>query len=202
MMNDGELITNRKAFSFLSRECEKIIDTSKRLPEFVFRRSFNKYFVIEYAHIYKKEFAAFLSQMSTVHKDEFVNYMSLDPHPVDYYYEHSSVFGLASFRSPSLSERYLPVLYREQGVSKLLAGVNVGVFWGSSLKWGIFCDRISWEMAVIAVSENVDVPTLSGLRCWNASEVSSYVKSQYSTKDPSNSIALEFSQKFLANYHI
>jgi hypothetical protein len=89
------------------------------------------------------------------------------------------------------------VLSRDQNVSQLLAGVNVGAFWGSSLRWAISCDRISWELVVIAVPENVDVPTISGFRCWNASEVSSYMKSQYHWK---LATALEFNEKFLANY--
>jgi hypothetical protein len=54
-------------------------------------------------------------------------------------------------------------------------------------------------MALIAVSENVDVPTISGFRCMDASWLSDYIKSQYS-KDAS--VALEFTQRLVANYHI
>jgi hypothetical protein len=199
MMNPSELVADQEAFSFLSGECEKIINTEKRLPDFVFQRPFARYFAIEYGHIYKQEFGTFLSKMSDIFEDESVNYMTLDPRPGDDYYRHSSFFGLASFKPSSLEERYVPVLFREGNIPRLLVSVNVGVFWGSSLKWGTSCDRISWEMAVVAVSENVDVPTISGFRCLNASEVSSYMKSQYHWK---LSTALDFNQRFSANYSI
>ena len=58
-MNAGELVADKGGFSFLSEQCGKIFDTSKRLPDFVFRRSFAKYFAIEYGHIYGKSFGSF-----------------------------------------------------------------------------------------------------------------------------------------------
>jgi hypothetical protein len=200
MMNQIELIVDKEAFSALSGECEKIINTRKRLPDFVFRRSFTRYFAIEHAHIFKKEFGLFLFNLSNIFQDESVNYMTVEPDPVDYYYQHFSFFGLASFKPSSLVERYVSVMSREGSVDSFRArGGDVGVFWGSSLRWGIFCDRISWEMAVIAGSENLDVRTISSFRCMDASWLSDYIKSQYSGDA---STALDFSQRFLANYSI
>lgn len=196
-MKPNGLVVDENVFSALSAECEKIIDTRKRLPDFVFRRSFPRYFAIEYCHIFTEKFAAFLFQLSKIFGDELVNYMTLDPSPQHNGYRQRSYFGLASFEPSSLAERYVPVLSRDQNVPQLLAGVNVGAFWGSALRWAISCDRISWELVVIAVPENVDVPTISGFRCWNASEVSSYMKSQYHWK---LATALEFNEKFQANY--
>ena len=202
-MRPSELVIDREVFSVLSDECEKIIDTRKRLPDFVFQRSFARYFAIEHSHIGRREFALFLLKMSDIFEDEFVNYITLVPHPVDYYYQRCSFFGLASFNPPTLVERYLPVMSREKHVDSFLhRGGDVGAFWGSSLQWGISCDRISSEMAVIAVSENVDVPIISDFRCMDASEISGYMKSQYRMKDPSDSITLDFAQRFLANYPI
>lgn len=199
-MNPVELITDKEAFVALSEECEKVIDTRKRLPDFVFQRPFAKYFAIEHVHILKKEFGSFLSKLSNIFEDESVNYMTLEPDPVDYYYRHFSFFGLASFKPSSLVERYVPVMSREGNADSFRArGGDVGVFWGSSLRWGIFCDRISWEMSVIAVPENIDVPTISGFRCMDASWLSDYINSQYS-RDAS--VASDFTQKFLANYSI
>jgi hypothetical protein len=202
-MRPSELVIDREVFSVLREECEKIIDTRKRLPEFVFQRSFARYFAIEHSRIGRKEFGLFLFKLSNIFEDESVNYMTIIPHPVDYYYRHYSFFGLASFNPPSLVERYLPVMSREKDVDSFLyRGGDVGAFWGSSLKWAIFCDRISLEMAVIAVSDNVDIPTISDFRCMDASEMLGYMKSQYRIKDPSNFIALDFAQRFLANYPI
>ena len=198
-MKPNGLVLDEDAFSALSAECERIIDTGKRLPDFVFRRAFARYFAIEYCHIFKKEFAEFLFQLSNIFGDASVNYMTLDPSPEDKGYRQRSYFGLASFEPSSLAERYVTILSRDQNVPQLqlLAGVNVGAFWGSSLQWAVSCDRISWELAVIAVSKNVDVPGISGFRCLTASEVSSYMKSQYHWKLPT---ALDFNARFLANY--
>ena len=88
------------------------------------------------------------------------------------------------------------------GSSRILAGANLGVFWGSSLKWGVFADRISWELAVIAVQKYIDVSGILRRPCFTAEQVREYVTSQYHAKDPSDSIAGEFNRKFLANYPI
>src|SRR5258708_37034701 len=147
MANLSELVVESEVFSLLSKECEKIFDIRKRLPDFVFAHSFAKYAAIEYAHLYKEEFGKFLFRLSRIFQDDFVNYMALDPDSVDYYYRNYAFFGLASFKPSSLSERYVPVMFREGNVHKLLAGGNVGVFWGPSLRWGISADRISWTLA-------------------------------------------------------
>ena len=198
-MADPELICSEEAFRQLRTECGKIICIDKRLPSFVFTQSFDKYFAIEYNYIFKRNFGEFLFNISNITKDESINYMILDPDPTHYHDRWSSAFGLVSFKPEGLKERYVPVMAREQKTPKLLVSVNVGVFWGSSLKWGIFCDRISWELAVIAVPQDVDVPAISGFRCMDASWLSSYEQSQYFTKPH---IALDFVKKFSANYAI
>src|ERR1700723_554422 len=40
MMKDTGLVIAKETLSLLSRECEQIFDTQKRLPDFVFRRPF------------------------------------------------------------------------------------------------------------------------------------------------------------------
>jgi len=198
--NPSELVVDGEAFSILAGECERVINTQKRLPDFVFQHSFAKYFAMANAHVSRKDFGAFLFKLSTIFGDGSVNYMTIDPHPVDYYYRHFSFFGLASFRPSSLVERYMPVMSREGNVDSFLArGGDVGAFWGSSLKWGVACDRISWEMAVIAVSEDIDIPTMSGFQCLDALRLLAYVKSQY-VKDAS--VASNFTRRFLANYPV
>lgn len=198
MTNLPELITDSDAFLGLRGQCESIIDTQKRLPEFVFRRSFAKYFAIEYGEIYRKEFILFLSRIASLSNDESVNYMTLEPDPVGYYFQHYDFYGLALFRPSTLTERYLPVMSRDGHVDSFRArGGDVGVFWGSSLKWGIFCDRISWELAIIAVPENMEVPTNAGLRLMDSSHLLDHMKSLYCSD---HSKAIEFSKLFAMNY--
>ena len=200
MINPPELVCDNETFSVLSGECENVIDTKQRLPDFCFRRAFDRYFVIEHAYIYKKEFGDFLHDISSILEDRSVNYMTIDPHPVDYYYRNYSFFGLASFRPSTLAERYVPVMSRGGHVDSFLSrGGDVGVLWGSSQKWGILCDRVSWEIAVIAVSGDVDVPAVSGFRCMNTLALSGYIRSQYSTNP---SVAETFMQTFSDNYRL
>ncbi len=199
-MTVNELIADKQTFSSLSEKCNTIFDTGKRLPEFVFRHAFEAYFAIEYAYVYREEFGRFLSKLSVLCNDESINYVLLDPRPGDDYFSKTSFFGGVSFSpSSSVLERYLPVMSRGEGSPRILASANVGVFCGSSLRWGIHCDRISWELAVIAVPENVDVPAVSGIRCMDATALETYVQSQYHWK---HSTASDFSRRFLANYAI
>jgi hypothetical protein len=87
---------------------------------------------------------------------------------------------------------------RDGHVDSFLArGGDVGAFWGSSLKWGILCDRISWELAVIAVSENIELPTNAGLRLMDSSLLLDYMKGVYYSDQ---SKAFEFAKLFAMNY--
>jgi hypothetical protein len=198
-MVPAELVVDEQAFLALARECQEIFDIRKRLPDFVFRRSWARYYAIEHVHIH--DFGAFLFNLSNAFHDEAVHYMTLEPDPVEYYHRYCSFFGAATFRPSDLPERYRPVMFIGDGSAStfLVRGGDVGVFWGSSLKWGIFCDRISWEMAVIAVSEDVDVPKLADFRCMDASFLEDYMMGQWA-KD--TSVALDFTKRFLANYEI
>jgi hypothetical protein len=198
-MNCPEIITDTSKFWSLQNEVEKIIDTRKRLPEFVFRHSFARYYAVYYANAYYK-FATLLGAMSEVFGDESVNYMVLDP-PADVYYSRASFFGLISFSRSALLRRYVEVM-GVRGCSKILAGANLGLFWGSSLEWGVFADRISWELAVVATQKDMDVSTLLGWPCFNAESIREYMTSQYHAKGPSDSIASEFSDRFLSRYSL
>jgi hypothetical protein len=185
-------------FSVLRGECEKIIDTRKLIPDFVFRRTFAKYVVVDHNYICRSNFGTFLFALSNIFADKSVNYMNIAPDPVDCYYSSSGFFGLASFESSSLVERYAPVMTLSRELS-LIVGGNVGAFWGSSLQWGIICDRISWEIAVIALAKDVDVPEISGFRCMDASQLSACINNDYSW-DPA--VASDFNKRFFANYPI
>jgi len=195
-----ELVVDKDAFCSLSRECETIFDIEKRLPDFVFRRPFDSYCAFEYAYVYRAEFGLFLSKLAALFEDESIHYMLLDPPSGDSYFRRTAFWGGVSFTpSRSVAERYVPVMHREGNVRRLLTSANVGVFWGSSLKWGIHCDRISWEMAVVAVRKDIDVPAISGFRCMDAEALSNYMKSLYHWK---LSTASEFMTRFLVNYPI
>ncbi len=196
-----ELIRDPATFSRLSAECDKIIDTQRLLPDFVFWQAFPKYLATEYACLYGKDAAILLSQMSRTFGDESVNFMTIDPHPVDCYYKRNSWFGLASFSSATVSERYVPIMYAGT-FPKLLAGVNVGAYWGSSMKWAIFADRLRWELALIATQDNIEIPTIGRFRYFTAPMIASYMRSQYQSKDPSGAIASDFAARFLPNYAI
>jgi hypothetical protein len=196
-MHADELISDREKFLLLKKQCEQIIDTGKRLPDLVFRRPFARYFAVEYTHVYAPKFGTLLHEMSRLFGDETVSYRMLDPDPWK-----GSFFGLVSFASASLPRRYSELMATPFKKPAILAGANLGVFWGSSLDWGVFADRISWELAVIAMQKDVDVSKILGWPCFNAEQVTSYMRSQYHMKDPSDSIAAEFNSRFLANYSI
>ena len=199
-MNNIELISNPREFLRLAAQCDEIICTAKRLPDFVFKRPFEKYYAVEYAHLYRRTFGALLREMSVVFGDDSVSYMVLDPR--EGYRADSSFFGLISFGPSTLPDRYFEVMSPVKGCSKILAEANLGVYWGSSLQWGVFADRISWELAVIATQKDIDVSTILGWPCFNAEGVAGYMRSQYYTTDPSDVVAGEFNEKFLASYSI
>ena len=197
-MHPPEVVVDREVFFALSAECEKLIDTRKRLPDLVFRRSFANYIAIAYDYIHMQQFAAFLLKLSDICQDKSVNYMTIDPRAVDYLERyHCPYFGLASFGPSSLLDRYVPALAGDRNWNEFRAGVHIGALWGSSLEWAIFWDRISWELAVIAVPQNVDLRAMADLKWMDAAAVSSYMTRLYRWKLPT---ALDFNHRFLANY--
>ena len=195
-----ELITDPKTFRDLRAECEKVIDTGKRLPDFVFRRKFDRHYAFEHAYVCRREFGAFLARLAAVCNDASVSYMTVVPDAEDVDYIGLGSFGLASFEPATLCERYVKVMKRNGSVNSFCArGGDVGVFWGSSLTWAICCDRISWELGIVAVPDGVDVPEM-GLRCHDAAWVCDYMESRYRLSRPA--VAADFNRRFVATYSI
>jgi len=199
-MTVNELIVDRRTFSSLREECHTIFETGKRLPDFVFSHPFDRYFAFEYAYVYRPEFGLLVSRLSGLLGDESVRYLMIDPDPGEDYFSEMSFFGGISI-TPSLdgAERCLTGMSREGNVRRILVGANIGAFWGASLKWGIHCDRISWELAVIGVPKDIDVPALSGIPCMNEGAIGRYMEGQYHW---SGHTAKIFTPRFLNNYAI
>lgn len=193
-----ELISDKVEFTRLSDECRAVFDLERRLPQRVFRRDFNKYYAFEYVSIFFKYFAPFLVDVSKVFSDKAVNYMTIDPIP-DYYFSNYGFYGLASFEPAKLNSDYMKIMTRDGMADSFRTGGNVGIFWGSSLKWGIFCDRKDWELCVMGVSQEFDEAIMSSIRKMDLSQVQSYIAAAYHWKP---SVAAEFADAFPKNYFL
>jgi hypothetical protein len=131
----------------------------------------------------RKEFAGFLAALAEKSGDKTVNYMTLDPDPVDYYQKHCGFYGLASFSAETVKDNYIKVMYRDGSVDSFRArGGDVGVLWGESLKWGIFCDRKSWEVCLLGLDTQLDEEAKNELGCMGASRLTAYLSSLYQSK--------------------
>jgi len=198
-MSLEKLVHQRDIFSTLSEESGKIIYPDRRLPGFVFKNTFDKYLPMEYEYVNRPHFPALLKELSDQYNDERVNYVTIEPDPVKYYLDVHGFYGMASFRPIELAEAYFPTMSRGNRADSFLhRGGDVGLFWGTSLAWAVYCDRISWEIAILAIngdfskSESINITSLSPVA------LSEYILSQYSQ---SPSVAREFVDKFLANYN-
>jgi hypothetical protein len=196
-MNVPELIADEGTSSQLRKQCGEIIDTKERLPNFVFRKQFKRYYAVEYAHVCRQTFGTLLREMSDIFHDDSANYLMVDPRPWK-----NTGFGLIAFTPANLPSRYFEVMAPTRGLTDILVGANVGVFWGSSGRWSIFADRISWELAIIATDGDVDVSAVLGWPCFSTEQVRSYITGQYHAKDPSDQIANEFYKGFSENYSL
>jgi hypothetical protein len=197
-MNYRELIQDSNVFSALRDECNVIFDTNKRLPQQVFRREFAEYDAFEHGMITSQEFAPFLTKIARSFGDRAVNYMTLDPDPVEYYHKNRGVYGLASFEPSALIDNYFKVMSRDwkSADSFIARGGDVGVIWGSSAQWGIFCDRISWELCLMASHSPIDESIMSIVRK-EAFQVSNYELNLYRNRP---AVALEFSRNLAQTY--
>jgi len=198
-MQYTELISDVSTYSVLRDGCASVFDTSKRLPEYVFRRKFTNYYAFEHGFIGYEGFAALLAVIAQRFGDRNVNYMTLDPDPVRYYRRNCGFYGVASFDLFTLPERYLVVMFRGGEADSFLArGGDVGVFWGSSAEWGIFCDRKSWELCLLASSAALDDLVLDkAIEFIAGSRIRSYISREYRSKP---SIAEHFLKKLAENY--
>lgn len=197
-MQHGELITAADAFSTLRAQCTAVFDIEKRLPEQVFKKKFDRHRAFEHGLIYQEKFAIYLASLARRFTDTSVNYMTLEPDPVDYYLKHCGFYGLASFAPASLISDYMMVMSRNRSADSLLVrGGDVGIFWGSSLQWGIFCDRISWELCVVGFSGNLNDPITDVVNYMDMQVVRDYVANAY-RHEPA--VAQNFLNGFENNY--
>jgi hypothetical protein len=129
-MNYSELIADTNLFSALRHACGLVFNTSKRLPERVFCQQFVEYYAFEHGMIMRASFAAFLTNIACRFGDKAVNYMTLDPDPVEFYYRNCGFFGVASFQPSTLIENYIKVMSRDgKADSFRTTGGDVGVIW-------------------------------------------------------------------------
>ena len=197
-MQYPELITDDNAFSALRAECGEVFDTNQRLPHQVFRQKFTKYYVFEYGQIFRKGFSTFLTNVARTFEDVAVNYMTLDPDPVEYYRRNCGFYGLASFEPNTLIANYIKVMHRDGNVESFRArGGDVGVLWGSSRKWGIFCDRVSWELCLMGSSLKLDESLMGTVDCMGAGQLNNYLENLYRNK---HGVALKFLRALGENY--
>lgn len=196
-MQYDELIADGRSFAALREECGAVFDIDQSLPSKVFRHQFERYCVFEHANIRQRSFATFLTSIADICSDEVVNYMTLRPDPIDYYYKNCGFYGVASFKAKDLAENYLKVMGRDGKVDSFFArGGDVGVFWGSSKEWGIFCDRISWEICLMGFSCALD--KISGMvHSLNSASLRSYISKEYQHKPQ---VAQEFLMQLMKNY--
>jgi len=196
-MNYSELITANNAFAALREECNAVFDANKRLPDHVFRQNFVEYYAFEHGMIMRKDFAMFLANIARRFGDKAVNYMTLDPDPVEYYYKNCGFYGIASFEPSTLIDNYIKVMSRGGNADSFRArGGDVGVMWGSSLEWGIFCDRRSWELCLLASFSTIDESLMKMVRK-DTFQVRSYVLNEYRHRPE---LAEEFLRDMAKNY--
>lgn len=200
MPHPNELVIDRKDFLRLRGECDEVVDINIGLPNFVFRSSLNRFHAFEHAYIARATFSSFLHNIADTFGETVINYMTIKPDPVEYYYKNLSFFGMATFQTETLGDRYMPVMSRNgQADSFLIRGGDISVFWGQSLQWAIFCDRISWELAILGTAGEVDMSRMTAMRWLDAEALSRYIRSQYQSDIAA---ADGFVEAFLRNYLI
>jgi hypothetical protein len=199
-MEPQELITDEHSFRILREQYSALFQADRRLPGQAFRRDFSNYYAFEYAHIMRREFASFLVDLAKEVREKEVNYMTIEPHAVDYYHRHCGFFGLASFSVDAIVDNYIDVMYRGGNADSFRArGGDVGVFWGESLKWGIFCDRKSWELCLLGSDVTLDKLAKDDLKCMSASNIETYISGLYQNR---NNVGREFVTEFERNYRL
>lgn len=198
-MQYPELITDDRTFLALREQCDTVFRTDRRLPEKVFRHDFSSYCAFEHGQILRREFAAFLTTLAKISDDTNVNYMTIEPDPVEYYRKHCGFYGLSSFDPATLMDNYIKVMYRDGHVDSFRArGGDVGVLWGASLKWGIFCDRRCWELCILGSDVPLDEATTSrSLGCMDPAKLASYISNLYQNKD---NVSRDFVSTLEKNY--
>jgi hypothetical protein len=197
-MQYPELITEESVFVALREQCAAVFHIDRRLPDRVFRHGFARYYVFGYGRMMRNDFAEVLERLAQNARDEAVNYMTVEPDPVKYYYKHCGFYGLASFSAKTVKENYIKVMSRDGSVESFRGrGGDVGVLWGGSRKWGIMCDRITWETCVVGLDMQLDEAMKSDLGCIDTSTLTTYIANLYRNKE---TVAREFVAKLKENY--
>ena len=191
----NELIQSTKVFQKMETDVSEVFLSKKRIPEQVFLHNW-KYYSFDHRLIFSIEFPYFLIDLSKIFTDITINYMSILPSAVDYYFNNFGFYGAASFETDRLINRYLRVMSRDGNVESFWArGGDVGVFWGSSKKWGIHCDRISWDLCLMGTSVDIKESVGFSTKFLTFESLKNYVKSQRKAD-----VATSFMEKLSCNY--
>ena len=92
-MEHQELIADRTAFGLLRKQSGMVFDFIQRLPGNVFSAPFNHHYAFSHAQLFRRTFPKILTDLSYFFADSAVNYMTLNPDPVEYYFKRFGFFA-------------------------------------------------------------------------------------------------------------
>lgn len=189
-MIPSEFVSSETNYRRARSEYGRVFRDESRLPAMVFQDSMAQFSFFEYSLCLGRAFPIGLYALSQEYQDETVSYMTIEPDPVSYYEMRLGYYGVASFAADSLADRFFPVMLRTDSADSFLARGDIGVYWGSSKKWGIYCDRESWDLCVLATANRMASCILDQFGVLDSTTVGNLLVSQ-------NSHRLEVAKSFV-----
>jgi hypothetical protein len=173
------IFDNIEQVELAKKDLQGVIIIDESLPKVVFNKDIKHFVIIEHGYLLTSKFVDILCAICSFYEDDIVNYLSLSPAAEYYRNVAGGVYGGFSLASAVVDDQYLPVMTLDGHVESFASrGGDVACIWGSSKNWGIFIDRITWELLVIGSKSEIPSSVFSHIRTIGDKEIKLYAQSQ------------------------
>jgi hypothetical protein len=150
------MITSRDDFERAMQSIDRLVDRSATLPDQVFRQRPAAFHVIDFDHLWSKDFFRDAQRLTKRAGDASFTLAVLRPDPDRYFYAHFGKFPLLRFTDADPGQRFIDEVHADPGGSPADAVVHNSdavLVYPPSERWAIYGDR-EMEIGIIAVMDD------------------------------------------------
>lgn len=137
-------------FEALQQSIRGALDIDRRLPSWPFRLDSANVDICQYSHAIEGAFGPVLNSLVSVHNDDAVSLVVLEPSP-RYYRDNYGSYPSFAIASSDLPEAYWELVAHEPGgdpTGAVTYTADIVALVGSSSKWAVWAER-SWDLALV-----------------------------------------------------
>lgn len=135
------------------------ISDQSELPKQIFHSAYRKFYFFEFDRAFSARFWSVLQKLASQSQDTWINVISIDPHPVDYFHKEFGLFGATRVSSLATDDENYEELCSHPPNNHLdsLFHSETLAWFPDSAKWFVFGER-AYGIAILGIQNGFAPP--------------------------------------------